>query len=205
MSKMERLTAKENAFVNEYIVCGNGTMAHERAGYEGDYGTHATGAWRLLKKEKILRAIAARTAQYAMPANETLMHLTDIARDDLADALNSMGGIDIMEAVRRGKSHLIKRYKTKVRTILEKDGTEREIIETEVEMYDRLSALQTLAKFHDLTNTSTLRLEDWRMELIKLIAQKAVTAQQVMEEFGIDVAQELFIAAGLPLLPSGES
>ena len=133
------------------------------------------------------------------------MHLTDIARDDLADALNSMGGIDIMEAVRRGKSHLIKRYKTKVTTILEKDGTEREIIETEVEMYDRLSALQTLAKFHDLTNTSTLRLEDWRMELIKLIAQKAVTAQQVMEEFGIDVAQELFIAAGLPLLPSGES
>lgn len=198
---MEKLTGKQARFVDEYIVCLNGTEAHRRAGYAGDDNVHAVEASRLLRNPKIIRAIADRTAYYAMSANEVLAQLTDISRNDIGDVLNGFGGIDISEAMRRGKTNQIKRFKSKVTTITEKDGTEKEIIETEVELYDRQAALNTLAKYHDLTNK--VIVEDWRTEIIALLKDGKAQPEEVQEEFGIDIAQELFIAAGLLTSQSG--
>jgi len=191
----DRLTAKQKRFIDEYVICLNGTEAARRAQYDGDDATLAVIASQNLRKLNISRAIGERLDQFAMPANEVLSQLTDIARDDITDALNAFGGIDIGEAKRRGKSHLIKRYKTKVTTITDKDGSEKEIIETEIEMYDRLAALQTLAKYHDLTNT--IKVEDWRSEIIALLKEGKVSPEQVLEDLGYEIAQELFITAGV--------
>lgn len=191
----DRLTAKQKRFIDEYVICLNGTEAARRAQYDGDDATLAVIASQNLRKLNISRAIGERLEQFAMPANEVLSQLTDIARDDITDALNAFGGIDIGEAKRRGKSHLIKRYKTKVTTITDKDGSEKEIIETEIEMYDRLAALQTLAKYHDLTNT--IKVEDWRSEIIALLKEGKVSPEQVVEDLGYEIAQELFITAGV--------
>lgn len=196
----ERLTGKQERFVNEYIVCLNGTEAHKRAGYEGTDNTHAVEASRLLRNPKITRAIAERTAQYAMSANEVLAQLTDIARNDIGDMLNSFGGIDVSEAVRRGKSGQIKRFKSKVTTITEKDGTEREIIETEIELHDKQAALNTLAKYHDLTNT--VKIEDWRSEIIQLYREGTLSLEQAKEELGEEIATELFITESVSSLTS---
>lgn len=198
---MERLTGKQARFVDEYIICLNGTEAARRAGYKGENYTLASVASENLRKPNISRAIGERLDALAMPANEVLSQLTDIARDDISDAMNSMGALDVSEAIRRGKSHLIKRFKTKVTTITEKDGTEKEIIETEIEMHDRLAALQTLAKYYDLTNT--IKVEDWRSEIIALIRDGKVRQDQVEEELGYDVAQELFITAGISSASDG--
>lgn len=198
---MEKLTGKQQRFVDEYIVCLNGTEAARRAGYKGENNVLAVQASVNLRLPNIARAIGERLDALAMPANEVLSQLTDIARDDISDAMNSMGALDVTEAIRRGKSHLIKRFKTKVTTITEKDGTEKEIVETEIEMHDRLAALQTLAKYYDLTNT--IKVEDWRSEIIALYRDGMVTKEQVAEELGEDVAQELLIAAGISVTSSG--
>ncbi len=198
------LTAKQRRFVDEYIVCLNGTEAARRAGYEGDDATLAVTASRLLRNAKVLRALDERLQEHAMPANEVLVHLSDIARGDIADALNAMGGIDPLEAKRRGKSHLIKRFKTKVTTITEKGGDEREIVEDEIELYSRLDALSVLAKFHGLL-AERLKIEDWRSEVVALLQAGKITPEQVEQELGSGLAQELFASIGLSVTPTRES
>lgn len=197
----DKLTGKQERFVNEYIICLNGTEAARRAGYAGDDATLAVTASRLLRNVKVVEAIAQKLAAHAMPANEVLVHLTDIARGDLADALNSAGSIDPLEAVRRGKSHIIKRFKVKTITVekTDKSGetTDTETVETEIEMYDRLKALELLARYHDLVNK--VRVEDWRSQAIADIRAGKLPFDALVEAFDHDLATELFAAAGVPV------
>lgn len=193
-------------FVNYYMVLLNGTEAARLAKYSGDDATLAATASRLLSNDKVAREIDRRLTQHAMSANEVLARYTAIARGDIADVVNGAGATDLDEAKRRGKSHLVKRYKVKVTNTTEGTGeniVEKQIIETEVEMYSALEALNALAKYHNLTNR--VIMEDWRTEVIKLIQDGMVKVSEVEEEFGADVAEELFIAAGLSSGSSGES
>lgn len=199
----EKLTGKQARFVDEYIVCLNGTEAARRAGYSGDDATLAVAASRMLRNDKISRAIGKRLERFAMPANEVLTQLTDIARGDIADTLTAFGAIDPLEAKRRGKSHIIKRFKTKITNYTDKDGQDHTTEETEVELYDRLAALQTLAKYHDLTNT--VKVEDWHSEIIGLLRDGIVTPEQVEDELGTELARELFNSESIPSLTSGEN
>jgi phage terminase small subunit len=194
---MDKLTGKQQRFVDEYIVCLNGTEAARRAGYAGDENSLSVIASQNLRKVNIARAISARLAEFAMPANEVLTQLTDIARGDMSDNINNFGGIDPVQAARRGKGHLIKRFK--VKTITTEDS---EIVETEIEMYDRLKALEILSKYHNLTNT--IKVDDWHTEIINLLKQGKVTPDEVVEELGDNLAEELFKSAGIPLLTGGE-
>jgi len=200
----EFLDVQMLSFVNHYITCMNGTEAARLAEYAGDDATLAVQANRLLRNAKVLREIDNRLKSFTMSANEVLIHLTDIARGDIADALNSVGGIDQMEAKRRGKSHIIKRFKDKVTTITEKDGSEREIVETEIEMYDRLDALKTLAKFHSLL-IDRVRQEDWRTDIIKLLQEGKITPAEIEAELGYEIAQELTSGIIVSSVNAGES
>lgn len=150
MPTSDKLTGKQAKFVAEYIICLNGTEAARRAQYGGDDRALAAAASRLLRNVKVLRALDEHLKQYAMSAAEVLMQLSDIARGDIADTLSPQGRIDVSEAQARGKSHLIKRIRDKVTLISDKAGNEHQILETEVEMYDRLAALDKLARFHSL-------------------------------------------------------
>lgn len=199
------LTPQMFAFINYYLILFNGTEAARLAGYTGDDATLAATASRLLSNDKIAREIDARLTKHAMSANEVLARYTQIARGDIADVVNGVGATDLDEAKRRGKSHLVKRYKVKVTNVTEYAGTEHEvekqIIETEVELYSALEALNALAKYHNLTNK--VIVEDWRSEIINLIKEGKVQPQEVEEEFGVDVATELLITAGLQPSESG--
>ena len=203
MANSTVLTVKQQRFVDEYVICLNGTEAARRAGYNGNDTTLAAEASRLIRNAKVSRRVNELLAEFAMPANEVLSQLSDIARSDIADAMDGFGGIDPIEAKRRGKSQLIKRLKTKVTTVTEKDGTERETVETEIEMHDKLSALQALAKFHNLTNIVKVEV-DFKVEIIALLKEGKVTPDDVITEVGYDLAQDIFIAAGLPEYAGGE-
>lgn len=192
----KKLTGKQSRFVNEYIVCLNATEACRRAKYGGDDAALAAAGSRLLRNAKILEAIDARLKPYAMSADEVLIHLTDIARGDIADALNG-GAIDPTEAIRRGKSHLIKRIKFKTITTTDKDGEGSDIHETEIEMYDRLRALDLLAKYHDLVNR--IHIDDWRSQAIEDIKAGRITYDQLAGAFDHSLAAELFASAGVPV------
>src|SRR5690349_11119222 len=121
------LTPQMFAFINYYLILFNGTEAARLAGYTGDDATLAATASRLLSNDKIAREIDARLTKHAMSANEVLARYTQIARGDIADVVNGVGATDLDEAKRRGKSHLVKRYKVKVTNVTEYAGTENEI------------------------------------------------------------------------------
>lgn len=194
----KRLTGKQRRFVDAYIVCLNATEAARRAGYNGDERSLAVIGSENLRNVDILTAMDRCLNAYAMSANEVLSHLTDIARGDIADAMNGMGGIDLTEARRRGKSHLVKKFK--VRSITTDD---QEIIEGEVEMYSRLEALNLLAKYHDLVNR--VRVEDWHSEAIADIRAGRITYEALARAFDDSLATELFRSAGVQVsLTEGE-
>lgn len=206
-----RLTIKQRLFIDHYIICMNGTEAARLAGYEGDDSTLAVTSSQNLRNHNVLRELDNRLKSFTMSANEVLIHITDIARGDIGDALTSSGEIDPLEAKRRGKSHLIKRFKKKTKTITttneKKNGEgESEILEdeTEIEMYDRLDALKTLAKFHSLL-IDRVRQEDWRTDIIKLLQEGAITPEQIEAELGTEIARELVTTVVLPSVNAGES
>jgi len=64
-------------------------------------------------------------------------------------------------------------------------------------VYDRLKALELLAKYHDLINK--VRIEDWRSQAISDIRAGVVTYDALAQAFDRDLASELFTAAGVPL------
>jgi phage terminase small subunit len=190
---VDGLTIKQRLFIDHYIVCMNGTEAARLAGYSGDDRSLAVMASQNLRNVNIARALERRLNSFSMSASEVLIRLTDIARGDIGDALNSAGGIDATEAKAKGRSHLIKRYKTKTTV-----GEDQEVFESEVEMYDALDALKTLAKFHALL-VDRVKVDDWRSQAIEDIKAGRLNYGQLASAFSDSVAAELFAAAGVQI------
>ena len=190
---VDGLTIKQRLFIDHYIVCMNGTEAARLAGYSGDDRSLAVMASQNLRNINVARALNARLNAFSMSASEVLIRLTDIARGDIGDALNSAGGIDATEAKAKGRSHLIKRYKTKTTV-----GEDQEVFESEVEMYDALDALKTLAKFHALL-VDRVKVDDWHTQAIEDIKAGRLTYGQLATAFDHSLAADLFAKAGVSI------
>lgn len=154
---LAELTAKQRRFVEEYLVCLNATEAARRAEY-----THPNkqGPANLVKVG-IAAAISAGFALRAMPSDEVLARLADIARGsaddfvtiyespltDLAgDPVRATDGtaimrrfpsLDLEKARERGVLHLIRKISYTAHG-------------PAVELYDAQAALALLAKHHGL-------------------------------------------------------
>jgi len=149
------LTNKQQKFVNEYLIDYNATQAALRAGYSPKTA-YAMG-WENLRKPEISEAVRQKT----MDSAEVLSSLTDIARGNITDlmdvttsgfTLELMGKNEQGELVIKPQSKLIKKIKQKVTTILGKKESDddKEIVETEIELYSAQEALVTLGKYHKL-------------------------------------------------------
>lgn len=193
----KELTVKQQLFAIEYIKCLNATEAARNAGYSGDSNALAVTGHETLRNPKVTAEIDRILNEYTMSAAEVLMHLTDIARADIGDVLDGKGNLDLEQARTLKKTRLIKKIKNRAITTEESD-----INETEVEMYDRLTALGMLAKYHNLTNH--VKVDDWRTEIIQLLKNGKITPEQVRQELGYDIAQELFKSIGLSVTIGGE-
>jgi phage terminase small subunit len=147
---------KQEAFVNEYLKDHNGTQAAIRAGYSKH--TARAIACKLLTKVDISEAIKARIAEKTMQSDEVLTRLADIARGDITDLMDvtSMGfTIDLTGDGENGKNpntKLIKKIKQKVTTHIAKSESDedREVVETEIELYSAQEALNTIAKLNGM-------------------------------------------------------
>lgn len=140
---VEKLAPKQKLFVLEYIESWNMTKAAIAAEYS-EKTAYSQGS-RLLKKAEVAEAVQAYLNEYAMTRGEVLFHLTEIARGDFEDISDSAGFLDMQKARKNRKTRLIK--KTKQRTTTSENHESHEV---EVEMYDRLTALGMLAKYHNL-------------------------------------------------------
>lgn len=191
MTSVSDLTDKQQAFISEYLKDWNATQAAIRAGYSEK--TARQIGTENLAKPVIASAIRARVNENAMTANEVLWHLADIARGDIGNVASISGSItDLSSARENGMTKLIR--KVRFRTFTNDDGETHEV---EVEMYDRLKALDMLAKYHDLTNK--VRVEDWRSQAIADIQSGNIDYFALSEAFGEDLATELFRTAGVPI------
>jgi phage terminase small subunit len=122
------MTSKRKAWLEEYFKCWNASEAARRVGYKWPEKQGPRN--KLLMQPEI----DARLDEMAMPANEVLARLGDIARADISNFLNDTGGID-WEKVRE-QGQLIKR-------VVHQKGSRATI-----ELHDAQSALQHLDKYH---------------------------------------------------------
>jgi phage terminase small subunit len=153
------MNSKQEAFVNEYIKDHNGAQAAIRAGYSKK--TARTIASQLLAKLDISDAIKERVKDKVMESDEVLTRIADIARGDIADLMHvttSGYTLELMERDENGelrvkeKTKLIKKIKQKVTTFIAKKESDedREIVETEIELYSAQEALNTIAKLNGM-------------------------------------------------------
>ena len=53
--------------------------------------------------------------------------------------------------------------------------------------------------------TDRVKIDDWRSEIVELLKEGTIKPEQVIDEFGNDLATELFISAGIPIGQGGEA
>lgn len=142
------LNAKQQLFLSEYLKCFNATKAAKAAGYSEQ--TAYSQGHRLLKVAEIDEALRARLDEAAMSAREVLYHLADIGRGDMDDLVDASGNPDMEQARASGKTRLIKKIKQRSIVTADKDGQGSDVHETEIEVHDRLRALELIGKYHKL-------------------------------------------------------
>lgn len=149
------LTKKQAKFVQEYLRDFNATQAALRSGYSPKTA-YSIGSENL-KKPEIIGALRDEV----MSAEEDLIKLTDIARGNITDLMDVTTSGFVIELMRQDENgiwsvkpqaKLIKKIKQKVTTYLAKNESseDREVVETELELYSALEALTTLGKYHKL-------------------------------------------------------
>lgn len=141
---MADLTAKQLAWANAYLETFNKTEAARRAGYDGNDVTLASIGYENFRKPQIEAYLKQRLSEKAMPADEVLTRLADMARSDIADFahIENWSGLTKLP----GKSHVIKKFKRKV-TYSKNDDRYEEI---ELELYDAQTALVHIGRVHNL-------------------------------------------------------
>ena len=190
------LGAMQRTFLVRYLLHGNATKAAEEAGYAHPN----TQGPRLLKNDKIREAIDEFFHAQEMSAKEVVARLSNQARGSLADFIrfpvNEHGEdiwgidphLDLRKAQRANKLDLIKKFKQKRTTRIDKDGAETQDEYTEIELYDAQAALVQVGRYHGLftdkmdanvaTNDSGMTVEEWKAEVEKRRQEAAETMAQ---------------------------
>lgn len=145
----KKLTDKQRAFINGYLVSWNATKAAIEAGYSAKTA-YAIGD-NLLRKIEIRAEINRRITEMAMSADEALARLSDQATANVTEFIN----LDADELKAHPKAHLLK----KVKRIVRWHGKEKtETIEFEV--HDPQNALVHILKEQHLkSGEATERVE----------------------------------------------
>ncbi len=135
------LTAKQQAFITEYLLCWNAAEAARLAGYSE--ATARSIGHENLTKPDIQDEIKRRVSERAMSADEVLVRLAAMARADISDFVSFVPGvkgpyIDLEKANAAGKLGLVKKLKY------------NELGGIEFELYDAQAALVQLGKVHKL-------------------------------------------------------
>ena len=183
----KKLVPKQRIFVHYYLVKFNATWAAEMAGYSAK--TAYSQGQRLLKNVEIAAAIEQGIKEKLMSADETMIRLADIARGDVADLMDiTPAGFEIklVETDETGeqkvnpKTKLIKKIKQKVTTFLAKGESDedREVIETEIELYSAFDALNSIAKHHKLFSDAAIEVQVEAGESLLTALDKIYGAKQ---------------------------
>lgn len=129
MTEFANMTDKRRVFIEEYLICWNGTEAARRA----NYAHPRQEASRLLSNADIAGIVAARIQEKAMSADEVLGHLADVARFDIGSVIGKGGVLDLDKAKSEGYTSFLSKLKWTKAGI-------------EIEAYDKMHALELIGK-----------------------------------------------------------
>ena len=139
---MAKLTAKQEVFVDEYLVDLCATQAAIRAGYSvknaGKIGSELLQKTRI--KAAIDKAMAERSRRTGINQDRVLRELAKVAFVNTSDVIN-MDEATIRGDANREDTATI--ASVKVKRIPTEEG---DIVEREVKVYDKLKALELLGK-----------------------------------------------------------
>lgn len=195
---MSDFSRRELAFIDEYFLCGlRGADAARRLGSKQP----RQYAHRMLTNHNVLAEIDRRLGQKKLSANEVLARLSDMATSNIADFADIKDASDLKRY--RRKTHVIKKFKRK---ITRDKKTEMEWEELELELYPADAALVNVGRHYKLF-TDSVKVDDWRTELIELLRQGKITKEEVLNEFrdSPDLAKELFESIGLRAIEGRET
>lgn len=196
--KGNMLTGKQKKFAVEYVQCLNATEAARRAGYQGGDASLSQIGYENLRKHEVSMFINEAFDDDIMSAREVLRRISQVARADIDDVVDSKGNVDLDKARERGTTGLIKSVKS--RNIVSENS---DIFEIETVLHDKMRALEILAKYHSLL-VDRVRQEDWRTDIIKLYQEGKLSLADIESELGNDFAQELIATVILPSVDAGE-
>ena len=145
---MAKLTDKQQAFINHYLITLNGTEAARRAGYKGNDVTLASVAYENLRKPHLREEIDNRLNALTMSADEALLRMTQIARGDLSQYIYNDGDIDIQALKENDDGRLLKKYRRTRNSTTRKNGDEFESETIDFEFYPADAALRDILKIH---------------------------------------------------------
>lgn len=134
------LTNKQKIFVENYLLTFNATQAAIAAGYS-PRSARAIGAENLTKPV-IAQELQSRINEATVGADQALLILSSIARNEGSEYYFQDGSIDIPSLIRDGKGYLIKSAKPSKWGLV-------------VEFYDALAALALIGKHHKLFTEQT--------------------------------------------------
>lgn len=144
-----KLTAKQEAFVREYLVDLNATQAAIRAGYSANMAGRI--GHQLLEKTRVADAIAT--------AQQERIQRTEVSADNVIRELAVLGFSDIRHYVIDDQGHVslvprapdeamraVSSLKRKVRQTTDKDGKTTTEYETELRLWNKPDALKMLGQ-----------------------------------------------------------
>lgn len=149
----KKLTAKERAWADAYLITLSKAGAARLAKYKGDNATLAHIGWENYRKAHIQAYMKDKLDRMAMPANEIIARLGKMASSSLSDFADIKNSQDLAECE---DGAVIKKFKRDV--ITDQLGRQHEKIE--IELYDAQAALVHIGKVHGLFNNDPGSSED---------------------------------------------
>ena len=176
------LSAKEQGFADAYLKSNwNLAKAVQSVGYTPHAGR------MLLARPAVKDYIEQHLLEASLSVQKVVARLSEMATSSVGDFLNEDGKVKLTEVRERG--YLVKRYK--VRNIPQEDGPD--IVETELELYDALNALTTIAKtlglFTDIKmhiQNSTTQVINQRFDFTKVGEEELLRIQRTLNEAKIE-------------------
>lgn len=143
--KPQKLTAKEKAWADAFLVTLSKAGAARIAKYKGDNKTLAHVGWENYRKAHIQAYLKEKLDEIAMSESEIIARLSAQASGDMSDFLKFEDDIrtpflDLKGAADKGLLHLVKKFKYNAASM------------PEIELYDSRSALDSLARIRGLLN-----------------------------------------------------
>lgn len=146
------LSARQQRFVEEYLVDHNAKRAAIRAGYKagGSGRTAAVTACELMQRANVKRALdaalAAQCRRVQVRSDDVLRGLLNIAFADVGDAFNDDGTVKAVEAMPTGVRHAI--ASIEVEEKFEGRGTNQKLVGfvRKIRFWPKVDSLEKLGK-----------------------------------------------------------